>query len=57
MADSNDSLRAAESLTPIVRENLPTGVIEGKMLLNSYGVPDYLHFLDTSILDMWIEIA
>jgi hypothetical protein len=57
MIDSNDTLRSAELLSPIVRENLPGGVIEGKRMLNSYGFSDYLHFLDTSILDLWILIS
>ena len=57
MIDSTDTLRSAELLSPIVRENLPGGVIEGKRMLNSYGFSDYLHFLDTSILDLWILIS
>jgi hypothetical protein len=55
MIDSNDTLRSgAEMLSPIVRENLPGGLIEGKRMLNSYGFADYLHFLDTSLLELWI---
>jgi hypothetical protein len=57
MVDSNNTLHSADVFSPIVRGNLPGGLIDGKRLLNSYGFPDYLHFIDTSILELWILIS